>query len=500
MTGGWWRAAGVRVRSTVAATALLAVLVAAGAAVGLAVLRHALVSASVESASVQARLVRVAVTAPALGGEQVPALRAAVGADVERGSHVQVLGADGQVVVASAELAGQPALSGARPDVGVLADEVVDLPQLGRSAPWVVTVAGAEVEGQRFWVVAAEDTTDAQRVLRVALAVLAVTGPGLLAVVAGLTWTFVGRSLRPVEAIRSTVQGITSGGLDGRVPVPAGDDEVSRLAVTMNSMLARLQAAQDAQRRFVADASHELRSPVATLRAAAHVWSRPHPGGPGTVGSVEAAASPDAEFVELVGAESARLQSLVDDLLWLARADEGRAGPAVEVDVDEVVEAEASRLRSLGGVRVVLTAVPVRVVGDAAALARAVRNVVDNARRYAASTVWLELAQEGREGQAGSAEAVVRVGDDGPGVPTPDRERVLGRFVRVEEGRARSERAGRGDGGVDGGGAGLGLAIVAEVLAAHGGSVLVGERAGGGALVELRWPLRPAQPPSAASR
>ncbi|GAA0290710.1 HAMP domain-containing sensor histidine kinase [Kineococcus aurantiacus] len=464
----WWRRAGVRVRSTVAATGLLAVLVVSGAVVGLVVLRSALLSADAESSSVQARLVRLSVTPGALAGEPSPALRAAVGADVERGSHVQVLAPDGSVVAARAALAGHAALSSARPGVSELVSEVVPLPELGRPAPWVVSVAGARVGGQRFWVVAAESTVDAQRVLRVAAWVLGVGSPLLLGAVAVSTWTFVGRSLRPVEAIRVAVRGITSAGLDGRVPVPAGRDEVSRLAVTVNEVLARLEASQAAQRRFVADASHELRSPVATLRAAAHVW----------------AAGAEPGFVELVGSESARLESLVDDLLVLARADGGRlVAAAVEVDLDEVVEVEAARVRSLGGPPVALAAVPVRVVGDGPALGRAVRNLVDNAVRFAASRVELGLAAE-------DGWAVVRVGDDGPGVPEAERERVLERFVRLDQSRQR--RAG-GTGGT-----GLGLSIVAEVAAAHGGSVRVGARPGGGALVELRLPL--GQPPSAASR
>jgi signal transduction histidine kinase len=474
----------VRVRSTVAATALLAVLVVAGAFLGLAVVRLALYGGDAETGELQARLVRLAVTGPALTrGDVDGGLAAVVGADADRGSHVQVVRADGQVVVASVALRGRAPLSALRPGEAQVARETVDLPGLSGSAPWVVTVLGADVDGQRFWVVVAQSTQDAQRVLHVAAALLAVGTPVLLGAIAVATWTFVGRSLRPVEAIRSTVQGITAGGLDGRVPVPAGDDEVSRLAVTMNSMLARLEASQRSQRRFVADASHELRSPVATLRAAAHVWR----------GQV------DPEFAELVASESGRLEALVGDLLLLARADEGRlvGAGAVEVDLDEVVEAEAVRVRAVSGgspgVRV--TTVPARVRGDAGALTRAVRNLVDNAVRHAGGVVELAVAVEDGDTAGGPAggTAVVTVADDGPGIPAGDRERVLERFVRLDESRQRGA-----------GGTGLGLAIVAEVAAAHGGSVEVGERPGGGASLRLRLPLdgsgSGAQPPSAASR
>nr|WP_240896864.1 HAMP domain-containing sensor histidine kinase [Kineococcus vitellinus] len=293
--------------------------------------------------------------------------------------------------------------------------------------------------------------------------------------------------MRPVEAIRRTVEGITSAGLDGRVPVPEGRDEVARLAVTMNEMLSRLESSQRSQRRFVADASHELRSPVATLRAAAEVWS--------------ADAGAPREFTELVRSEAGRVEALVADLLLLARADEGRlAREDADVDLDEVLEGEAARLRALGAVRVRARTVPVRVRGDHRQLSRLVRNLTDNAARHAAGTVELRTALEG-------GSALLEVADDGPGVPEAERERVFERFVRLDASRDRAS-----------GGTGLGLAIVAEIAAAHGGSVRALPRPGGGALVRLVLPLgAPAdgtdaadpadgrgpggvQPPSAASR
>ncbi|NAZ74989.1 HAMP domain-containing protein [Kineococcus sp. T13] len=487
-----WRRAGVRVRSTLAATALLAVLVVAGGVVGLAALRGSLYGAAEASSAVQARLVRLSVSADVLdsglegpGSAQRSALEAAVGADDDRGSHVQVLDADGRVVARSAALAGLDAISGARPAVGELLQEEREVPALG--GRWVVTVVGARVDDRDFRVVAAESTAEEDAALRQAALVLAVGAPLLLAAIAAATWTFTGRSLRPVEAIRRTVEGITSAGLDGRVPVPEGRDEVARLAVTMNEMLSRLESSQRSQRRFVADASHELRSPVATLRAAAEVWS--------------ADAGAPREFTELVRSEAGRVEALVADLLLLARADEGRlAREDADVDLDEVLEGEAARLRALGAVRVRARTVPVRVRGDHRQLSRLVRNLTDNAARHAAGTVELRTALEG-------GSALLEVADDGPGVPEAERERVFERFVRLDASRDRAS-----------GGTGLGLAIVAEIAAAHGGSVRALPRPGGGALVRLVLPLgAPAdgtdaadpadgrgpggvQPPSAASR
>jgi signal transduction histidine kinase len=294
---------------------------------------------------------------------------------------------------------------------------------------------------------------------------LAVGLPLLLAVVAVTTWIVVGRALAPVEAIRTEVDAISAAALHRRVPDPPADDEIGRLARTMNHMLARLEQAQARQRRLVSDASHELRSPVAAIRQHAEV----------------ALAHPDRTTVgELAGtvlAEDLRLQRLAEDLLLLTRADEHtlalRRRP---VDLDDLVLAEARRLRGANGLRVDTSAVSAgRVEGDAAALRRMVRNLADNAARHADGRLALSVAE--RDG-------VVRleVEDDGPGIPMADRERVFERFVRLDDARAR-----------DDGGSGLGLAIVAELVAAHGGTVAIGSSSLGGARVEVTLP-RPAGP------
>ncbi|WP_337061566.1 sensor histidine kinase [Kineococcus sp. G2] len=460
-----WAAAGVRTRSSAAAVLVLALLIATAGTAGLLVLRGSLLDTVATSATVQARLVRAAVSPGALDGSDPAArerLDALVGADDERGTHVQVV-ADGEVVTASRALAGLAPLSSAVPGVGRTRVRERSLPQLGDDERWLVAVVGADADGQRYTVVVAESTAGAQRTLRTAALLVAVGGALLLVAVGVATHVFVGRSLRPVEAIRRTVDGITSADLAGRVPVPPGDDEVSRLARTMNEMLGRLQAAQRAQRRFVADASHELRSPVATLRAAAEV-QRLHPGATGPV-----------EFAALVDGEAVRLERLVADLLLLARADEGAAVPVrAEVDVDELLESEGARLRASTALEVVVRTAPARVLGDAGQLGRAVRNLTDNAARHARGRVELGVRADGPE-------AVVTVADDGAGVAEGERERVFDRFVRLQDSRDRAS-----------GGTGLGLAIVAGTVTAHGGSVRCTAPAGGsGALFEVRLPLAP---------
>jgi len=275
----------------------------------------------------------------------------------------------------------------------------------------------------------------------------------------------VGRALAPVEAIRAEVDAISATALHRRVPDPPADDEIGRLARTMNRMLERLERAQARQRRLVSDASHELRSPVAAIRQHAEV-ALAHPG-----------RTSAAELAETVLAEDLRLQRLAEDLLLLTRADEHtlalRRRP---VDLDDLVFDEARRLRAVSGLRVDTSQVSAgRVDGDAAGLRRVLRNLGDNAARHAEGRVAFSVAE--RDGVV-----LLEVDDDGPGVPEADRERVFERFVRLDDARAR-----------DGGGSGLGLAIVAELVAAHGGTVAIGASPAGGTRVGVSLP-RPTDP------
>jgi signal transduction histidine kinase len=279
------------------------------------------------------------------------------------------------------------------------------------------------------------------------------------------TWTVVGRALAPVEAIRAEVDAISATALHRRVPDPAADDEIGRLARTMNRMLDRLEQAQTRQRRLVSDASHELRSPVATIRQHAEV-ALAHPGRTTTT-----------ELAGTVLAEDLRLQRLAEDLLLLTRADEHTLGLRRRpVDLDDLVFDEARRLRGVSGLRVDTSAVSAgRIDGDAAGLRRVLRNLGDNAARHAGAQVAFSVSE--RDG-------VVRllVDDDGPGIPEADRERVFERFVRLDDARAR-----------DDGGSGLGLAIVAELVAAHDGTVTITPSPAGGTRVEVTLP-RPTGP------
>uniref|UniRef100_UPI00286E6301 sensor histidine kinase n=1 Tax=Nocardioides sp. TaxID=35761 RepID=UPI00286E6301 len=271
-------------------------------------------------------------------------------------------------------------------------------------------------------------------------------GYPLVLVVVGLTsYWLTGRALAPVEAIRRRVASIDATALSARVPVPAGRDEIARLAQTMNSMLGRLQTSAEAQRQFVGDASHELRSPLAAVRAAHEIHAL-HP---------ETTSWPDLSAEVL--SELDRVDRLVADLLLLARSDEhGLTLRRREVDLDDLVRAEAIRLRRSGVLDIIVTAPPVRAIGDPDHLARALRNLADNATRHTHGTVELHLS-------ATAGVATIDVIDDGEGVANDDRERIFERFARLDGSRAR-----------DSGGSGLGLPIARQIARAHGGDITVG--------------------------
>lgn len=326
--------------------------------------------------------------------------------------------------------------------------------------PVVFASEDVDVDGHDLVVLAGRSLEETDDAVGLVSMLLLIAVPVLVALVGGLTWLLVGRALAPVERIRREVSELGAGELHRRIEVPATGDEIGRLAGTMNGMLERLEDAQTAQRRFVSDASHELRSPLAVIRQYAEV----------------AALHPDrvdpAELSSTVLEEGARMQGLVESLLLLAKLDEGATGTARRtVDVDDLLLAEAARLRSAGGLRVESAAVAAaRVDGDDVLLARVVRNLVDNAVRHARSVVRLGSATDDRFVR-------ISVEDDGPGVPVESRSHVFERFVRLDESRSR-----------DAGGSGLGLAIVADVVRLHGGSIELVDSALGGAAFIVTLP------------
>jgi signal transduction histidine kinase len=293
--------------------------------------------------------------------------------------------------------------------------------------------------------------------------ILFIVFPLLVAALAAVAYRVIEATLRPVESLRRSAEEITGAGASARLPVPRGQDEVHRLAVTLNGMLDRLEAGRVRQREFVGDAAHELRSPLANMRTQLEVAQRLGP-----------AADWPAVSDDLL-ADTQRLSRLVDDLLLLARTD-GSAPPArpEPVELGGLLSSVAARHSSTSVSASVSAVGPVWTVGDADELHRLVANLADNAVRYAASRVVLETTVDGPW-------AVVTITDDGPGIPIADRGRVFERFTRLDDARAR-----------DGGGAGLGLAIVRELVRRHGGTVSLHDVPDGGLRVEVRLPATPA--------
>jgi signal transduction histidine kinase len=271
---------------------------------------------------------------------------------------------------------------------------------------------------------------------------LVISFPLLLLLTGGLIWIGMGLALAPVESIRRRVDAIAASDLSQRVPPTGGKDEIARMARTVNAMLERLEASSQFEQEFVSNASHELRSPLTTLLATTE----------------RAARDPDRadwnEVGEVVMREGRRLETLIDDLAWLARHDEHRAEiQSVDVDLDDLLLEEGHRVRLLSELSVDTTAVrPTRVTGDPAMLKRMIRNVVDNATRYATEELRFDSHYDG-------VEAVVTVADDGDGIDVSQSGRFFERFVRSDPARARHS-----------GGTGLGLAIVAEIVERHGGT------------------------------
>jgi signal transduction histidine kinase len=364
---------------------------------------------------------------------------------------IQILGPGREVERSSRIIAGRPAVADLRPG------ESRDLGKPTHDDRFLGVAVGTKDGLHTVLVARSSDVVDEST--NAVTGFLLVGLPLMVVLVGATTWRLVGRTLRPVESIRREVAEISVSELHRRVPVAGGGDEVTRLAATMNQMLERLEQGQETLRRFVSDASHELRSPIAAIRQNVEV----------------ALAHPDQttmkELAETVQAEGLRVQQLIEDLLLLARGEEGTPAPGRPVDLDDLMFAEAARLRGATSLRIDTTGVSAgRIIGDERSLSRVLHNLGENAARHAAGTIAFSLRES-------NGQVVAAVDDDGPGIPESERDRVFDRFVRLDEARTR-----------DDGGAGLGLSIVAQVVAAHHGTVLVDATPLGGARFELRFP------------
>lgn len=432
-TANW----GISARSAfVAATVVFVALGIAGA--GLAAILYRTMLSGIDSAAAT----RVSEISAEVVERGAAGLDPALLATDQRIVAVQVIARDGTVVRRSRSAPDTPLV--AMNDVG---DGIrIGMPEqsspFGRIRFSAQTVAGPD---DRYTILVGEGSATIASTVWAVIVALAVAAPVVVLVSGVATYVLVHRSMRSVDDIRSRVADITTSDLTERVPVPDSRDEIAALAVTMNEMLARIQAGHDAQKRFVGDASHELRSPLTTIISALEV----------------AAAHPEVLSADLATTtlmpEALRMKVLIDDLLLLARADErGLEIGREDVDLDDLAAGEVERLRRDSALEVRADLEPARLTGDPVALSRVLRNLLNNAARHAVSQVTVTVRQ-------GSGVVLLEVADDGPGISPADRDRVFDRFVRLDSDRSRSA-----------GGTGLGLAIVREIVLAHGGRVSIG--------------------------
>ncbi|WUP52934.1 HAMP domain-containing histidine kinase [Micromonospora globbae] len=450
-------ALGLRGRLMVIGVLGLSVGLALGGVVLLAVLGYAL------QRSVDADATRTAEAVARLAAEDaLPDPLPVAGGQVR----VQVVDAQGRIRAASIDADRLvPMVRPDRLDPDRRERLVVSGERVGLAGPVRVVTVPAGTAADPLTVLVAKSLADVRHSTHVVRTILLVSFPLLVGVLAAVAWRVVGATLRPVEALRRGAEEITGRAGPERLPVPASRDEVHRLAVTLNGMLDRLESARQRQRAFVADAAHELRSPVTNIRTELEVAQR--------LGD----RTDWAAVTESLLADTERLSRLVDDLLLLARLDEAagrgtaRSGPAATgpVELGELLTVTASRYPS-PPVEVTPPGAPLWTVGDPDELRRVLTNLLDNAVRHARTRVVLAAAPAG-------AYHLVTVTDDGPGIPAADRERVFDRFTRLDDARAR-----------DAGGAGLGLAIVRELVRRAGGTVSLDDADGPGLRVSLRLP------------
>ncbi|MHB8554053.1 MAG: sensor histidine kinase [Candidatus Dormibacteria bacterium] len=299
----------------------------------------------------------------------------------------------------------------------------------------------------------------------------AIVSVAVLTLLGVAAWWTVQLGLRPLARIRNTAQKIAAGDLAQRVDSTDPRTEVGQLGISLNEMLAQIEEAFDARsasedrlRQFVADASHELRTPLSSIRGYAELFHRGASANPADL----------AKAMSRIESESIRMGQLVDDLLMLARLDEGRPLELKRVDLSQLAvdagadQAVADRQHPIS----VVAPEPVRVAGDEARLRQVITNLVRNAVVHTPDGTGVEILT-----RTGDARGILQVVDHGPGVPPEAAGRIFERFVRVDRSRGRAR-----------GGAGLGLAIVAAIVSSHHGELTLETTPGGGATFQVEIP------------
>jgi signal transduction histidine kinase len=446
----WRHRLSLRLRITLVTAVVVAVVVALGGILILVALRAELVAAADDAVEARADEIARLAADDALPRPLPPMHDPVTFSEVVSG---------GRTVTATDSLLGGTGFDLPAQEAGQVDVSGVPRLPLAGTGPYRVAAQGVDTPSGPMTVFVAVSIAHLDHTMAVAARIGAIGVVLLVVVLATVTWLAIGRSLAPVEGIRARAEAITGQNLDRRVPVPDQLDEIGRLARTVNQMLGRLERSAARQRRFVADAAHELRSPIASLRVQLE-----------TARDTERTAGREGDMLY----ETTRMEGLVDQLVVLARADADTSWLRLEtVDLDDLIDSAVTSLAFRAGLVIDTSAVePVQLCGDARLLEQVVRNLVHNALGHARGTVRVSTSA------AGDDLAVLIVDDDGPGVPEDRRDDIFERFVRLDASRDR-----------DHGGVGLGLAIVAEIVRAHGGRVHVSDSPSGGARFVVELPI-----------
>ena len=444
----WYRRMSLRAKVLVVASTAVAVVLFLGGMLVLSLIRAELIDTADDAGLDAAEEVAELIKTEEIPQTLMPTEEVAVAVQVVK---------NGQVIATTPNAAGSTPFLKVKQEAFQQAVYDRDILPYDEDGPFRVIALGATTPDGTVDIFVAVDIEDVVEVMDVAKEI-GLGGLVVLVVIIGaLLWVVIGRTLAPVNAIRERAHDITGSKLHQRVPEPAGRDEIFALARTINEMLGRLEESAKRQEAFVADAAHELRSPIASLQARLETEIR-RPNG-------------DEPMTRDLLRETVRMGRLVDHLLLLARSDAGTMyADRVPVDMDEIVQESVASVEA--AVPITTAGVePVQVHGQPDLLEHVVRNLLENAERYAKESVAVSLVANERH-------AILTVDDDGPGIPEEKRQEVLRRFVRIDESRERGT-----------GGTGLGLAIVREIVDLHNGELEILDAPSGGARMKVLLPL-----------
>ncbi len=449
-----WARRGIRAKSLIASIAVMTIGLSIGGSALVIILERSLTNTVMSNSRQRAIDIAAQVSAGGLRAAE-PVLNTTP----SDGVLMQVIGPNGSVLLASAAIDGEVSLVIPKNSIASLQPKTqfvsID------SIKYVASIQPVLNRLDAAWVIVAQSLGPIDATVKTVTLIVLIASPFLIFSVGLVAWRASGNALVSVAAIRSQVESIGHTKLTDRVPVPISNDEISDLAKTMNSMLERLEISVDAQKRFVADVSHELRSPLASIKTTLEV-------------ALRSEKTTDWKMAhKIVEEEVCRMSLLVDDLLLLAKADSGQLTPQLkEIDLDDLLGHEIANFRRTTQLKLNLVTQPVKTAGDSLKLSQAIRNILDNASRYANKQVWVSLKAEG-------ANVEITIEDDGPGVTLENRLKAVERFVRLDQHRSR-----------DYGGTGLGLAISAEIMASHNGSLSLSDSLHGGLCATLVLPIK----------